>query len=258
MTDIGKSTLPFITREMKRLKIVKNIELKKNKSTSNVSSNKFEFEGINNLKKRQFRFCKIYKYYYSKNRIEERLINQEIRKMKLELDLKQEKEKKEYNDTFHKNYPPENETDYTNEIKAMLRNENIIEKNKEKFEAIKKNFLEKKHDEYIHKMGIEFEKGFDVLNQRFKKEKDEQNLVIKKIILNHQLRTLERNNKIKENNEENNKNNKRFFYSHFQFNLNKDIEKENKIDKDNLIMGNMTSKIFRFMARGTPHKTIII
>lgn len=245
--------MPFIAREMKRLKLVKNIELKKNKSTSNISSN--NMEGINFLKKRHF--CKIYRYYFSKSRIEERLMNQKIIKMRKELKEKHEKEQKEYNDIFHKNYPPENETEYNNEIKVILKNENItMEKEKEKYEKIRQNFLTKKHDEYISKMGIEFEKGFNILNKRFKKENDEQNSAIKKIILNHQLKEIERNNIMKENKKKEKDNKKPFYFSQYMLNFRK--EREHKKNKDKIVKNNLRSKIFTFYAGGNPYKTIIL
>lgn len=204
-----------------------------------------KIEGLKNLKLQKF--CKIYRYYFSKSRIEEKLMHQEISKMRKELSEKQKKEEIQFNDVFHKNYPPENLTEYNNEIKIIIDKENL---EKEKFEQIKKEFYEKKHDEYINKMGIEFEKGFIKLSQKFKKEKDEQDLAIKKIILNHQLKEIERNNNKKKENIKNNQN----YFSQYQFYL----KDENKKERDNLIKKNMSSKYFRFNARGIPYKTIIL
>ena len=86
-------------------------------------------------------------------------MNQQINKMRKELKEKQEKETNEFNDIFHKNYPPESETEYNNEINTILSKENLEKIN---YDKIKKNFLEKKHEEYINKMGVEFEKEFKI------------------------------------------------------------------------------------------------
>ena len=144
---------------MKRLKIIKNIELKKNKSVNDFLLN----INMKRRKKNSNNLCKIYKYYYSKDKIAEKLLNQRIRKMKLELNEKHEKEKKEYNDIFHKNYPPENEKEYNNEIKDILyeiekykKENNKIEM--EKYIKIKNDFFNKKHDEYIEKWGKNLKK----------------------------------------------------------------------------------------------------
>jgi hypothetical protein len=48
---------------------------------------------------------------------------QGINKMIKELKEKQEKETKEFNDVFHKNYPPESETDYENQIQTLYQKE---------------------------------------------------------------------------------------------------------------------------------------
>ena len=66
MSITGKSTLPFITREMNRLKIVKNIELKKNKSMNNISNKQMEGLKFRELKRK--RFCKILADYYNRIR----------------------------------------------------------------------------------------------------------------------------------------------------------------------------------------------
>lgn len=248
--------MPFITREMKHLKLVKNIELKKNKSTSNIVNNKIENFKLN-LKRRKF--CKIYRYYFSKNKISEKLMNQQINKMRKELKEKQEKETNEFNDIFHKNYPPESETEYNNEINTILSKENLEKSN---YDKIKKNFLEKKHEEYINKMGVEFEKKFKILNQKFQKEKEEQNATVKRIILNYQIKEMEKNNinnngtNKNNNNLDINKKNNQLYFSQYQFYLKGD--KENKKEKDDALKNKLCSKIFRFNARGNFYKTIII
>ena len=241
---------------MKHLKLVKNIELKKNKSTSNIANNKIENFKLN-LKKRKF--CKIYRYYFSKNKISEKLMNQQINKMRKELKEKQEKETNEFNDIFHKNYPPESETEYNNEINTILSKENLEKIN---YDKIKKNFLEKKHEEYINKMSVEFEKEFKILNQKFQKEKEEQNATVKRIILNYQIKEMEKNNinnngtNKNNNNLDINKKNNQLYFSQYQFYLKGD--KENKKEKDDALKNKLCSKIFRFNARGNFYKTIII
>ena len=258
--------MPFINREMNRLRIVKNIELKKNKSLNNLSNKKKV--RIQNLKSNNF--CKIYRYYYSKNKIEEILMNQRIKKLRKDLKEKQEKEKNEYNDTFHKNYPLEDETEYNNEIKEIIKNK----KEEEDLETIKHNFYEKKHGEYITKMGIEFDKGFDLLNQKFIKEKEEQNINIKKIILNRQIKEMEKSSKkddnddnednndnyININDEEKNKNNNNsFFYSKLFYKYSEcGKDNRNYEENGNIFGSKLKSKIFKFYARGNLHKTIII
>ena len=93
---------------MNRLKIVKNFELKKNKSMNNIANKQMGLLKFQGFKKRKF--CKIYRYYSSKDKIAEKLMFQGVRKMARELKQKQDQETKEYNDIFHKDYPPENET----------------------------------------------------------------------------------------------------------------------------------------------------
>ena len=249
---------------MNRLKIVKSIELKKNKSL-NYLSNKKKMR-IKNIKGNNF--CKIYRYYYSKNKIEEMLMNQRIKKLRNDLKEKQEKEKNEYNDTFHKNYPLEDETEYNNEIQEIIKNK----KEDEDLETIKHNFYEKKHGEYITKMGVEFDKGFDLLNQKFIKEKEEQNIKIKKIILNRQIKEMEKDNKQDDNddnnninindegnNDNNNNNNNLFYYSQLLLNKYSNRDKDRNNEGNRKIFGSkLKSKIFSFYARGNLHRTIII
>ena len=114
-------------------------------------------------------------------------------------------------------------------------------------------------------MGIEFEKGFDKLNQKFKKETEEQNFVIRKIILNHQLKEIEKNNmkdnnknKEKDNDNKKNVDNNRFYFSQFQFYLNQNNGNQNKKSKENKVMNKLSSKIFKFTNRGKIYKTIIL
>ena len=243
---------------MNRLKIVKNFELKKNKSMNNVANKQMGSLKFQGFKKKKF--CKIYRYYSSKDKIAEKLMFQGVRKMARELKEKQDQETKEYNDIFHKDYPPENETEYENEIK------NIFQKEKteiENYEAMKKNYFKKRHDEYMNQMGIEFEKGFDKLSQKFKKETEEQNFVIRKIILNHQLKEIEKNN-MKDNNKERESHytkdidKNRFIFTKFQFYLNPDDRDKTNKNKDKIVVNKLCSKIFRFKDRGKVYKTIIV
>ena len=231
---------------MNRLKIMKKITLKKNKSMLNELTDDIDEIKIRNKKRK---LCKIYRYYFSKNKIEEILSNQRINKLKEELRKKHENEKNEYDINFHKKYPLENENEYNKELQELLKNEKM----KENFEIIKKKYLEKKHDEYITKMGIEFEKGFNILNQKFLKEKEEQNIKIKKIILNRRIKQIE--NIEAKNNINNRINNKHFYFS--QFNIN---DKDNKKDKkkENLKQSKLGSRIFSFSVRGELYNTIII
>ena len=53
MTSTGKSTLPFIKREMNRLKIVKNFELKKNKSMNNIANKQMGLLKFQGFKKKK-------------------------------------------------------------------------------------------------------------------------------------------------------------------------------------------------------------
>jgi len=225
---------------------MKKITLKKNKSMLNELTDDFDEIKIKNKKRK---LCKIYRYYFSKNKIEEILSNQRINKLKEELRKKHENEKNEYDITFHKKYPLENENEYNKELQEILKNEKM----KENFEIIKKKYLEKKHDEYITKMGIEFEKGFNILNQKFLKEKEEQNIKIKKIILNRRIKQME--NIEAKNNIKNRINNKHFYFS--QFNINdRDNRKDKK--KENLKQSKLGSRIFSFSVRGELYNTIIV
>ena len=82
ISETGKSTLPFISRELNRLKIMKKISLKKNKSTLNELSN--DIDEIKH-KNKQNNVCKIYRYYFSKNKIEEILMNQRINLIEIKI-----------------------------------------------------------------------------------------------------------------------------------------------------------------------------
>ena len=250
--------MPFINREINRLKILKNIELKKNKSLNILPSKKKV--RITNLKRSKF--SKIYSYYHSKNKIEEIIMYQKIKKLRKDLKEKQEREKKEYNDIFHKNYPLENENEYNNEIQEILKDK----KEKEDIEIFKQNFYRKKHGEYMTKMGIEFDKGFDLLNQKFQKKKEEQNIKIKKIILNRQIKEMERNNNNDDNDNDINiydgekrKNKNNFFNSpsHYKLNNSNNVFKNNK-ENGKFINSKLKSRVFTFYARGNLYKTIII
>ena len=221
--------MPFINREINRLKILKNIELKKNKSLNILPSKKKV--RITNLKRSKF--SKIYSYYHSKNKIEEIIMYQKIKKLRKDLKEKQEREKKEYNDIFHKNYPLENENEYNNEIQEILKDK---------------------------------KERFDLLNQKFQKKKEEQNIKIKKIILNRQIKEMERNNNNDDNDNDINiydgekrKNKNNFFNSpsHYKLNNSNNVFKNNK-ENGKFINSKLKSRVFTFYARGNLYKTIII
>jgi hypothetical protein len=116
-------------------------------------------------------------------------------------------------------------------------------------EKIRKKYLEKKHEEYIAKMGIEFEKGFNILNKKFIKEKEEQNIKIKKIILNRRIKQMEKT-EAKDN----------FDIRNNNFSNIEDDEKRKKKEKEleNLRKRKFGSRIFSFSVRGKLYKTIII
>ena len=111
-------------------------------------------------------------------------------------------------------------------------------------------------------MGVEFEKEFKILNQKFQKEKEEQNATVKRIILNYQIKEMEKNNinnngtNKNNNNLDINKKNNQLYFSQYQFYLKGD--KENKKEKEDALKNKLCSKIFRFNARGNFYKTIII
>ena len=203
---------------------------------------------------------KIYRYYFSKNKIEEKLMQQQITKMKKELNKKQDEEKNNFKNDFFRKYP--SETNYTNEINNFIKeinkykNENNINEAK-KYEKMKDEFLNKKHDEYIQKMGDEYELALEKLKEKFKKENREQKVKIRKIILNKKIGEMEKeedkninsmiyNRRYIGNGRFNNlsQDNIYSYYNNFQF---KDNEKNR-----------LSSKIFKFGGRGNPYKTIII
>ena len=239
---------------MRRLKIIKNIELGKNYSIGAVNLK----QKIKNCKDIKREIQKLYRYYFSKNKIEEKLMQQQISKMKKDLNKKQDEEKNNFKNNFFRKYPSEN--NYTNEINNFIKEINKYKKENnineaKKYEKMKNEFLNKKHDEYIQKMGDEYELALIKLKEKFKKEKREQKIKIRKIILNRKIGEMEK----EEDKNINSMYNRRYFvnggfnlsqdniysyYNNFQF---KDNEKNR-----------LSSKIFKFGGRGNPYKTIII
>ena len=108
-------------------------------------------------------------------------------------------------------------------------------------------------------MGIEFEKGFNILNKKFIKEKEEQNIKIKKIILNRRIKQMEKT-EAKDNFDNRNKNKQHFYFSQYNFSNIEDDEKRKKKEKEleNLRKRKFGSRIFSFSVRGKLYKTIII
>ena len=243
---------------MKRLKIIKDIELRKNISINNISLK----ERIKSLNKKKRNLQKIYNYYFSKNKIEEKLMNQQISLMKKELDKKQKEEKNNFRDEFFKKYPSEN--NYNNEISNYIKEINKYKKENnineaKKYEEMKENFLNKKHEEYIAKMGVEYENELVKLKEKFRKENDEQKIKIRKIILNRKIGEIEKQN---DRNINSIRYNKRYYNG--GFNLSQDnIYSFYCNNKDNAFLNNnsknrLCSKVFKFGGSKKPYETIII
>ena len=250
------SSLPFITREIRRLKVIKNIEMKKSNSLNNIN-----IEKLKNSKESKFNLQKIYKYYFSKPRIREMLMNQKISTMRKSLYNKQTEEKIAFFNNFYRNYPPE--SNYNKEIKEFdeeinkYKKENNINEIKN-IQNLKEEFLAKKHDEYLAKMREDYEKELENLKIKFKEENEEQNVKIREIILNHKIKEMEKqNNKYNEENRG---------YKRNKFNLSQDaFYKYNNnnakyINNNNNILNSnkLSSKEFRFGGENKPYKTILI
>lgn len=243
---------------MKRLKIIKNIELRKNNSIITINLN----EKIKNSKEKKRDLEKIYRYYFSKNKIKEKLIYQKISLMKKNLNKKHNEEKTNFRIDFYRKYP--SESNYNNELSNFLKE---INKNKYKvdnvtnedknYNDIKNEFLNKKHEEYIQKMGLEYEKELNKLNEKFKQENDEQKSIIRRLILNHKISEMEKQD-VKKNTIYNRKNNKNEYFNLSQDNIQSYFYKNNN-QKDNKDNNNkLCSKIFKFGGIGSPYKTILI
>ena len=239
---------------MHRLKIIKNIEFRKSNSLNAINLKQKK------CKEKNRDIQKIYRYYFSKNRIEEKLMQQQITKMKNELNKKQNEEKNDFKNDFFRKYPSEN--NYTKEINEFVkeinkyRKENNI-KEAEKYEEMKKKFLEEKHDEYLKNMGEEYEQALVKLREKFKKENHEQKVTIRKLILNHKIGEIEKENGNGNEKIKYNAYNRRNFFNG-KFNLSQDniyslFGFNNEINKNRLC-----SKIFKFGGKGNPYKTIII
>ena len=243
---------------MKRLKIIKNIELRKNNSIITINLN----EKIKNSKEKKRDLEKIYRYYFSKNKIKEKLIYQKISLMKKNLNKKHNEEKTNFRIDFYRKYP--SESNYNNELSNFLKeiNKNKYKvdnvKNEDKnYNDIKNEFLNKKHEEYIQKMGLEYEKELNKLNEKFKQENDEQKSIIRRLILNHKISEMEKQD-VKKNTIYNRKNNKNEYFNLSQDNIQSYFYKNNN-QKDNKDNNNkLCSKIFKFGGIGSPYKTILI
>ena len=197
---------------------------------------------------------KIYKYYYSKERIEKKLLKQQICIMRNELRKKHNSEEKNFNDIFYSKYPKEEDevlkTKEANNYLSQIDKYKKIkdEKNLKKCEDDLENIRNKMHDSYIEKMGIEYNKEFSQLKDRFERENEEQKLKIKKLVFNKSVNDLE--NKIKK------RTINRKIYEGFEGYFN--MEKEDT-NKDKMFFSNRTnSKIFRFYDRKKSFKTIIV
>ena len=255
------SSLPFITREIRRLKVIKNIEMKKSNSMNNIN-----IEKLKNSKESKFNLQKIYKYYFSKPRIREMLMNQKISTMRKNLHNKQLEEQNTFFNNFYRKYPPE--SNYNKEIKEFdeeinkYKNENNINEMKISQE-MKEKFLANKHDEYLSKMREDYEKELEKLKEKFKEERDEQNIKIREIILNHKIREMEMEKQNSKYNKENRgyKRNKfnlsqDEFYKYYN-NNNANYINNNK--NNNILNSNkLASKEFRFGGENKPYKTVLI
>ena len=237
---------------MHRLKIIKNIEFKKSNSLNAINLKQIK------CKEKSRDIQKIYRYYFSKNKIEEKLMQQQIKKMKNELNKKQNEEKNNFKNDFFRKYPSENNyikeiNEFVKEIDKYKKENNI--KEAEKYEEMKKKFLEEKHDEYLKNMRVEYEQALVKLKEKFKKENHEQKATIRKLILNHKIGEIEKENE-NENNKYNAYNRSNFYDG--KFNLSQDniyslYDFNNGFNKNKLC-----SKIFKFGGKGNPYKTIII
>ena len=197
---------------------------------------------------------KIYRYYYSKERIEKKLIKQQISIMRNELRNKHKSEEKNFNDLFYSRYPKEEDEiskskeiiNYLNKIDRYkkIKDENNLKKCENDLET----FRNKMHDSYIEKMGIEYDKEFSQLQNKFDKEDEEQKLKIKKLVFNKSVNDLEKKVKKRVIN--------RKIYDGFEGYFNREKEEENK---DGVIFGNKTnSRIFKFYDKKKSFKTIIV
>ena len=186
-------------------------------------------------------------------------MQQQISKMKKELNKKQDEEKNNFKNDFFRKYPSENNyiyeiNNFVKEINKYKKENNINEA--KKYEKMKDEFLNKKHDEYLQRMGDEYELALEKLKEKFKKENREQKVKIRKIILNKKIGEME---KEEDKNINSMMYNRRYFgkggfnlsqdniYSYYNIFPFKDNEKNR-----------LSSKIFKFGGRGNPYETIII
>ena len=239
---------------MKRLRIIKNIELQKSNSLSNLSmSEKLGSNRDKNNKSLQ----KIYNYYSSKSKIKEKLIYQKILLMKKELKKKQNEEKNIFKYNFYKKYPPENFY-ANNEINYYLKEINRSKMENDlselrKFEKMKNEILKKKHEEYMKKMGMDYENELMKLKEKFRREQEEQTFTIKKIILNHRLGEIENQKEDKTMHiiKPKGVHPANYLYKYYYSNRNNEKNKKTTTNR-------LSSKIFSFGVGGNLYKTILI
>ena len=170
---------------------------------------------------------------------------------------KQKKERKKFRENFFKNYPLENS--YSQEINSFVqeikkyKSENK-DKEVKKYEEIKSQFLQSKHDEYMKKLGEDYEIEETKLDNKFKNEKEEQKIKIRETLFEYQNKKKEEMMKSKNNDvffEKITKNilpNKSFLK-----NIKNYIFMENKDKKSGF-----SSKILKFGKKPNLYKLIII
>lgn len=248
-SKVGFTSLPFINREVVRLQSIKELEIKKNETKKNISESLgcyqiMEKKKLNPSVEKTKELKKLYKLYFSKERMDKKKLIDKIKMMKKNLREKQKKEEKCFYDEFYKKYPLEEEENKNDKnIESFLEKINkekqkiIIKKgvskksknkcksqgnnncnNKNKINNIKKikildekekksveeninklneemkNYLKIRHESYMEKMGQTFEKEFQVLKDKFHKEKEEEKIKINKIILNKKMEDITKDN----------------------------------------------------------------
>ena len=243
---------------MRHLKIIKNLNLKKSNSLIEIYNTREKIK--NCCKRKNLRLNNIYRYYFSKNQIQAKLLKQQISKMNEDLLQKQKKEKKLFRDEFFRKYPMEEnyeneKNNFTMQIIKYKKEQNMDEA--KKCEEEKEKFLNQKHDEYIDKLGIEYEKALEKLKEKFDKEQKEQKLQIKRIVLNFQVKEIE-NQEQKTSTAFNKKN--RNFGGYYFFNKDNDIGNLNNEDNPDINNNEnyLRSRVFKFGVNGNPYQTILI
>ena len=95
--DYCKNTLPFIKRELHTLCLLRNREIQ---SKYRNIKNQLKINKYYNHKK----YGKLYKSYSTNNMLKNKLFNQSINRIKVDLNHKHEKEEKSFRDMFYKKY----------------------------------------------------------------------------------------------------------------------------------------------------------